>query len=286
MNGSSSLPPLLGSKLVRFRRRVWLIKMTEGLLAAVFGLAVSYLCVLGLDRVLETPAWLRGILLAAGAAVPGLGLPLKWHHWVWRQRRLEDAARMLRWRFPRLSDRLLGIVELARQDSVAGRSERLVEAAMAQAEESVKDLDFSDAVPRASHRRWCVAALAAGLLVAAGFVIVNEAARNALVRWLMPWQDTERFTYTNIEQLPNPLVVPQSESFTLPVDLREDSRWTPPSATARLSGQDRLSAGREGSTYALNFPPQQEDATVSLKVGDVRESVRLEPRQRPELTAL
>ena len=130
MNGHLPLPPVLSSKLSDFRRRVWLVKLTEGLLAALTGLAVSYLVVLVLDRFMETPPWLRGTLLALGAAVPGIGLPLQWHRWVWRQRRLEDAARLLRWKFPRLGDQLLGIVELAKQDSaVSGRSERLVQAA-------------------------------------------------------------------------------------------------------------------------------------------------------------
>jgi hypothetical protein len=143
MNGPLPLPPVLSSKLSDYRRRVWLVKLAEGLLAAVFGLAVSYLLVLGLDRLFETPAWLRGMLLLAGALVPGLGLPLKWHKWVWRQRRLEDAARLLSWKFPRLGDQLLGIVELAKEDSaVTGRSERLVQAAMQQADEAVKGQDF------------------------------------------------------------------------------------------------------------------------------------------------
>ena len=93
MNGSLPLPPVLSSKLSDFRRRVWVVKLAEGILAAAFGLAVSYLLVAGLDRFFDTPAWLRGLILTAGALVPGLGLPLKWHKWVWRQRRLEERTR-------------------------------------------------------------------------------------------------------------------------------------------------------------------------------------------------
>src|SRR3954447_10944642 len=151
----TELPPILESKLADFRKRVWLVKLLEGLLAGVFGFALSYVLVFALDRLMETPVWLRAALLIAGAAVPGLGIPLKWHRWVWRQRRLEDAARLLRRKFPRLGDQLLGIVELARMDhGAAGRSERLVEAAMAQAADAVKSQDFSRAVPDARHRQW------------------------------------------------------------------------------------------------------------------------------------
>ena len=134
----TALPVILESKLADFRKRVWIVKLTEGLLAAAFGIVFSYILVFALDRVTETPVWLRAGLLIAGAAVLGLGLPLKWHRWVWRQRSLEDAARLLKRTFPRLGDQLLGIVELAHMEAgSAGRSERLVQAAMEQAAEAV-----------------------------------------------------------------------------------------------------------------------------------------------------
>ena len=287
MNGHLPLPPVLSSKLSDFRRRVWLVKLTEGLLAALTGLALSYLVVLVLDRFMETPPWLRGTLLALGAAVPGIGLPLQWHRWVWRQRRLEDAAKLLRWKFPRLGDQLLGIVELAKQDSaVSGRSERLVQAAMAQADEAVKDQDFSGAVPHAKHRQWAWAAAGSAALIVAGFVGINEAARNALTRWLMPWKNTERFTFARTESLPNPLVIPLAEPFTLPVQLAGDTRWKPETALGRITGQPEVNVPRADSAYLLSFAPQKQDGDLLIKVGDVRQTIRLEPRPRPELTAL
>jgi len=294
MNGSHPLPPVLSSKLAEFRRRVWVVKLAEGILAAAFGLAVSYLFVLGLDRLINTPAWLRGLFLLAGALVPGLGLPLKWHKWVWRQRRLEDAARLLRHRFPRLGDQLLGIVELAKEDSkLTGRSERLVQAAMAQADEAVKDQDFTHAVPAAKHRQWGWAAAGATAVVVAGFVTINDAARNAFVRWLMPWKHTERYTFARIQPLPNPLVVPEAESFTLPMNIMLDAKWVPDNASGSIAGQPEVTTqitsqpGEE--TYreaSLKFPPQKRDTEIFVKVGDVRETISLQPRPRPELKSL
>ncbi|HUF62603.1 MAG TPA: hypothetical protein VMN36_11060 [Verrucomicrobiales bacterium] len=280
------LPPVLAAKLAGYRRQVWVVKLAEGLLAALFALGVSYLLVLLLDRIIETPVWLRFSLLIAAAAVTGLGLPLKWHRWVWRQRRLEDAARLLRWKFPRLGDQLLGIVELAREDLVTGRSERLVQAAMDQAGEEVKDLDFSGAVPQPSHWKWAGAAVAASVLIAMGFGLINDAARNALARWLTPWRNVERFTFAQVEDIPDPLVVPLAESFTLPVSLREGARWKPDEAVGRVARQPAVSAKRAGMGYELSFPPQKQDAQALLKVGDVRERIRVEPRPRPELTEL
>ena len=83
------LPEGLQTKLETFRRRVWFIKLAEGLLAAAFGLLVSYLAVFGLDRLGDTSAWLRALILIGGAAVLGVWFPLKCHRWVWRTRQLD-----------------------------------------------------------------------------------------------------------------------------------------------------------------------------------------------------
>jgi len=281
----TELPPILEAKLADFRQRVWTVKLLEGVLAAGFGIGLSYLIVFGLDRVMETPSWLRGSLFIAGAAVLGLGLPLKWHAWVWKQRRLEDAARLLRRTFPRLGDQLLGIVELARHDE-AGRSERLVQAAMEQAAEAVKDKDFSKAVPEARHGQWAWAAGVAVLMTTAALTLVPEAGWNAVQRWAMPWKNIERYTFAQIERLPERLVVPYAEPFDLTVALKKDTRWSPGSAKARIGEQPVIVSGLKDATYAMNFPPQKDDADMKVSLGDVRQTVNVVPKTRPELTAL
>ena len=281
------LPPILETKLADFRRRVWVVKLAEGVLAAVFALAVSYLLVFALDRVMETPGSLRLTLLLGGALVLGLGLPLKWHRWVWRQRRLEDAARLLRRTFPRLGDQLLSVVELARQDHAAGgRSERLVQAVMAQAADAVKDQDFSDAVPHARHRQWGWAAGGTLGVALLAFLTINGAARNAFARWLLPWRHTERYTFARIDPLPARLVVPYAEPFKLPLHLSATSRWSPPEGSGRIAGQPWVNAALASGGYPLAFPPQKQDAPLAVSLGDVRQSVQIEPRPRPELTEL
>jgi len=281
----TELPLILETKLADFRRRVWIVKLTEGLLAAAFGLVLSYLIVFALDRVMETPVWLRATLLIAGALMLGLGLPLKWHRWVWRQRQLEDAARLLRRTFPRLGDQLLGIVELSRHED-ASRSERLVQAAMEQAADAVKDKDFTHAVPEAKHFQWGWAAGVTAMLAMAVLAFVPDAAWNAMVRWVTPWSDAERFTFAKIEKLPDRLVVPYAEPFDLKVRLDKSTRWSPSTAKARISDQPMIVSPLKEGTYPLAFPPQKEDAALSLSLGDVRKTVSVLPRTRPELTAL
>ncbi|MDB6118328.1 MAG: hypothetical protein JWO08_2109 [Verrucomicrobiaceae bacterium] len=283
---SLPLPPALEAKLADFRRRVWIIKLLEGLLAAVFGLALSYVLVFALDRFFETPGWVRGLLLFAGAAVLGLGLPLKWHRWVWKQRRLEDAARLLRQKMPRLGDQLLGIVELARMDENTGRSERLVQAAMAQAADAVKDIPFEEAVPEDRHRPWGMAA-GAGLAVAVlAFFVVPAAAWNALARWLTPWKVVERYTFAKVETLPKRLVIPYAEPVDLKATLTKDTEWSPQSGAVKIQNQPTVKAGLAANGYDFKLPPQKQNAPLDLRVGDVRKSIDVVPTQRPELKTL
>ncbi|MCE2695454.1 MAG: hypothetical protein LW645_14500 [Verrucomicrobiaceae bacterium] len=281
----TELPPILEAKLADFRQRVWTVKLIEGLLAAGFGLALSYLLVFALDRVMETPVWLRATLLIAGAITLGLGLPLKWHRWVWRQRQLEDAARLLKRTFPQLGDQLLGIVELSRHED-ASRSERLVQAAMAQAAEAVKDKDFTHAVPEAKHVQWGWAVGVAGVIALALNLAVPAAAWNTMLRWALPWREVERFTFAKIEALPERLVVPYAEPFDLKVHLQKDTRWSPSSAKARIGDQAAVLSGLQESAYPLTFPPQKTDAELKLSLGDVRKTLSVLPRTRPELTTL
>ena len=280
----TTLPPDLEAKLAEFRRRVWIVKLAEGILAALFGIALSYLLVFVLDRFCETPVWARWCILIAGGATLGLGLPLKWHRWVWRQRRLEDSARLLRLTFPRLGDQLLGIVELVRMDhGAAGRSERLVEAAIAQTAVAVKDRDFSRAVPNARHRQWGWAAASVLGLALMAFVLVNAAARNALIRWIAPWSNVERFTFADVEPLPAHLVVPYAEPFDLPVKLSATTQWSPGKGWGRIGDQPDVGAQLSSGTYPFHFPPQKQDAQLALSLGDVRKSILIQPKTRPEL---
>ena len=281
------LPPILEEKLSDFRQRVWMVKLAEGLLAALFAFALSYLFVFALDRFFETPQWLRLVIMLGAAAVLGLGLPLKWHRWVWRQRRLEDAARLLRQKFPRLGDQLLGIVELARLESgLGGRSETLVKAAMHQAAEAVKDRDFRQAVPQARHRTWAWAAAGFLALVGTAAILAPEAARNALARWLTPWRNVERFTFARVENIPPQIVVPYAEPFDFQVRLASNTKWSPAQGFAQLHGQGGVKAPLKERDYTFAFQPQKKDAPLDLSLGDVRKTVQVQPRVRPELSSL
>ena len=285
------LPSTLEAQLHAFRRRVWAIKILEAVAAATCGVVFAYLAVFGLDRLWDTPATVRlGVFIAAlaGCAV----VPYFLHRWVWRQRRLEQLARLLSRKLPRVGDQLLGVIELVADESEQARSLALCEAAMNQVATDAKTRDFRQATPDSRHRMWSSLAATSLLGVVALFVLFPAAAANAVARFAKPWQDTPRYTFAAVKALPDNLVVPHGEPFTVSVSLEQGSRWHPATGEGRLGSQQPVHAslvpfqGPTGDAYHFELPPQIDSGTLQIRIGDFKQVVTIQPTLRPELAAV
>lgn len=279
------IPPHLKQKLEAFQQKLWSVKIAEGALVGLFGLGISYLLVFSLDRVIETPFWARALILTLGFAVPAIGLPLRWHRWVRQQRTLEQIARLLRKRFPRLGDELLGIVELAHSNRSSG-SRVLIEAAMKQVDEKIKNQDFDEAVPAPRYATWAASAIAVLALSGLLLVLVSDASRNALARWVSPWKPIDRYTFAQLEPVPDKVIVPFAEEFALSSELADTTEWKPEKATVKLPGRTKLKSDREEDRYAFSVPPQKQEGKLALRVGDEYKKIEVTPLPRPELVDL
>src|SRR5215472_12854622 len=177
------LPEGLKRQLLDFRRRVWLIKMAEAACAAAFAVVAAYLLMFLLDRVFDTPPWLRAALFAA-AFVGCLRIPVAIYRWIWRNRRLEQLAMLLSRKHPQVGDQLLGIIELVRNDFEQARSWTLCQAAVREVAEDAQRRDFRDAVPNPRHRLWGYVAAVPVVLALGLFLVFPAAARSAWARLL------------------------------------------------------------------------------------------------------
>jgi hypothetical protein len=275
------------SQLDAFRRRLWMIKIGEGILAGLFGLLMSYALVFVLDRFGETPAMVRGGLLLVGTAGFGVALPLILHRWVWGTRRLEQIARLIRRRFPRLGDQLLGIVELAQSEQdVNACSDDLLRAAVAQVDDRISTRQLDDAVPTAHLRRWVWAVGGVTTLAMLVLLVTPAAGFNAMARWLMPWRDMERYTFAQLESLPDELVVPYAEEFHVRAMLDEATAWRPSKGEARFGEEPSVTADLNSNEYLFTLPPRKEPHRLAVAVGDARHEIDVQPMQRPELTEI
>ena len=119
------LPTTLEAQLLGFRRRVWTIKMAEAAFVAVFAVVVAFLCVFAVDRLWDTPWWLR--MAAFLGALCGCAIvPYYLHRWIWRRRHLEQLARLLSGKLPHLGDQgdLAYFGDAVRRDPASGAANR------------------------------------------------------------------------------------------------------------------------------------------------------------------
>ena len=284
--GKIKIPPRMKAALEQYQKRVWTIKLAEGVLAAIFGILVSYIIVFCLDRVFDTPTLLRVLILGVGMVGMVFLLPMKYYNWVWKHRQLEGVARLLQQKFPRFGDHVLGIIELAQNREDQLSSPTLVEAAMRQVDAEVARHNLADAVPNPRHRRWAYAAALPLVLVVIGTVAIPATSWNTFGRWLTPWRNVERYTFAQLEGESGVRVVPYAEPFDMEARLKEDSPWKPESGEARYANQTPVVATRDEATYRFQLPPQTRDGHLKLRVGDARRTIPIEPKLRPALTQL
>lgn len=280
------LPDSTRERLEQFQRRVRVVKIAEGILAGLFGLVLSYLAVFIIDRFIDTSATLRASLLIAGSVGLAVFFPLKCHRWIWGTRRMEQVAILLKHKFPALGDQLLGIVELAHSERDLGGSVRLAQAAIDQVDSVVRQRDFSDAVPHPRHRFWATTFAVPAALMLLALAIVPAAGFNAMSRWLMPWRDVDRYTFAQVNNLPDRLVVPHGEEFSVDAKLAETTKWSPASASARFNDQPVVRATKQNQSYDFQLPPQTETGKLNVRVGDLTKSVDVQVANRPELSSL
>lgn len=279
------LPTTLETQLLGFRRRVWTIKMAEAVFVGIFSVVAAFLCVFAVDRLWDTPWWLRTAAFL-GALCACAIVPYYLHRWIWRRRHLEQLARLLSGKLPHLGDQLLGIIELVHSESEQARSRTLCEAAIRQVAQDAQKRDLRVATPNSRHRMWGWL-VAASTAVAVGLALIfPSAAANAWARFLAPWTNTPRYTFAAVESLPEKIVVPHGEPFTISIRLAEGSRWRPQHGQVQLGAQLPVEAPLRGGRYDFELPAQIAASRLYVSIGDSRHEVRIEPVLRPELTSI
>lgn len=279
------VPPALQSQLHDYRRRVWTIKLVEATAAAALSLLIAFLTVFILDRFWDTPQWIRmGVAMAA--AIGFLTVPVFLQRWVWRFRRLDQLAQLLRRKVPRLGDQLLGIIELAENRWEQARSRALCQAAIEQVARDAEKYDFRTATPPSRYRPFLSMLVVVGGIIAVLTFLAPAATSNAWARLLRPWENTPRYTFAAVAALPAEQVVAHGEPFVVNVALEKNAVWHPQMGRAYLGAQPAVTAQLVGGGYRFEFPSQIDAQPLQVRIGDARLTTRVEPKLRPELTSI
>ena len=283
------IPKELKKQLAEFQRQLWRTKIVEAILAGFFGLIISFLVVFVLDRFIATPPLARLGILIAGTSLFAIFAPLMMRRWIYGHRKEGQLARLISKKFPKLGDRLLGVVELQDQkESHKTLSPELRAAAMAHVARQVGKKDMGEALPICHYKKLGLGVALGALCVILSFSFAPKAGSNALKRWLLPLSGTERYTFTQLDLsgLPDPYTVPYDEPFVIIVPLKEETDDRPAIAAARYGLQDWLETDLSEKGYRFEFQGQQSSDVLTLRVGDALHRIRIEPEIRPELTAL
>ncbi|MDB4366710.1 hypothetical protein N9086_01895 [Akkermansiaceae bacterium] len=287
-NEPAPIPAELSKQLADFQRSLWRIKVTEAVLAGIFGLIISFLIVFALERLFPIPALARLAILIAGTSLAAVFAPYWVRRWVYGHRREEQLARLISRKFPKLGDRLLGIVELQdQQESKEAMSPELRAAAMIHVANQAAKRNMNEALPYSRHKKLALGVLMGAAAITFGFSIAPKAGGNALKRWLMPLSDTDHYTFTQFDtdKMPDPLVVPLGEAFSFSAPLKKDSDNRPANARARYGQQEWVQAdlGENGS-YQFEFTGQETQDRITIEAGDADHRVWVEPEVRPEVS--
>ncbi|MDB4389093.1 hypothetical protein OAF29_10375 [Akkermansiaceae bacterium] len=287
-NETAPIPAELSKQLADFQRSLWRIKVTEAVLAGIFGLIISFLIVFALERLFPIPALARLAILIAGTSLAAVFAPYWVRRWVYGHRREEQLARLISRKFPKLGDRLLGIVELQdQQESKEAMSPELRAAAMIHVANQAAKRNMNEALPYSRHKKLALGVLMGAAAITFGFSIAPKAGGNALKRWLMPLSDTDHYTFTQFDtdKMPDPLVVPLGEAFSFSAPLKKDSDNRPANARARYGQQEWVQAdlGENGS-YQFEFTGQETQDRITIEAGDADHRVWVEPEVRPEVS--
>ena len=287
-NEPTPIPAELSKQLADFQRSLWRIKVTEAVLAGIFGLIISFLIVFALERLFPIPALARLAILIAGTSLAAIFAPYWVRRWVYGHRREEQLARLISRKFPKLGDRLLGIVELQdQQESKEAMSPELRAAAMIHVANQAAKRNMNEALPYSRHKKLALGVLMGAAAITFGFSIAPKAGGNALKRWLMPLSDTDHYTFTQFDtdKMPDPLVVPLGEAFSFSAPLKKDSDNRPANARARYGQQEWIQAdlGENGS-YQFEFTGQETQDRITIEAGDANHRLWVEPEVRPEVS--
>ncbi|MHA3772360.1 hypothetical protein ACXR0O_12575 [Verrucomicrobiota bacterium sgz303538] len=284
---SINLPESLVTQLRSYEERLRKMETLAAVAGGAVGLLATFMLLFVFDRFVDTPRWARVILTLTGGALAAWFAHGWAQHWFWKRRGPAQLAKLLQRHFKTLGDRLQGIIELTETNQLpANISPALMRAAIRQVAEESGRFDFTQAVPVHPTRRWALAAIVLAALTAAPFVFVPKAAFNALVRWVAPWSNVDRYTFASLDELPSELVVAHGEAFELACGLKEDSAWKPDTATARLNREEAQQAKFQDRHAVFRLAGQTQDGVLSLRVGDATRDVKIRPMHRPEMKEL
>jgi len=189
--------------------------------------------------------------------------------------------------FKFLGDSLQGAVELSDDSNRPSNiSPELCTAAIKQVAERTEKLDFTESVHTGNRNRFGRYFAFLAVIVVVFMFVDSRALLNSLERWINPFSSTARYTFVQLNELPDQLVVLHGEDFPLEVSLKADSRLKPEEIKWSFSGLDANSAKLTNGKVMLNLPGQTKITTLTISAYDFSREITINPKHPPAITKL
>ncbi|MGC8830336.1 MAG: hypothetical protein ACP5TE_11225 [Verrucomicrobiia bacterium] len=280
----ADLPPEIRKQFDLLERRLWLVDTVIAVSGSLAGLIAAFLILFISDRLWDTPNLLRAVITFGGIAVVVYFASFWVKHWILRRRDIRSMARIVQKHYQRLGDRLLGIVELADEQKLYPNiSKSLVRAAINQVANEAVKYDFTAAVALRKPKIYCLFSLILFIFALLPFLLIPEAGANTLTRLLLPLSSVQRFTFVNIEGLPDKLVVPHGEAFEIEFGIRRRQLTPPFGASCQFGDQPVIKGVVNNERVVFKIPGISQKGVLKVRVGDAKKLIAIEPAFRPQL---
>ncbi|WP_026292682.1 hypothetical protein [Rubritalea marina] len=286
-NQDSELPKSLVERLALFRQHLRHRKAWEFGLAAFLLSALSFLLFLALDRWMDCSPFVRGIFFGISAISILSAAPLWLYFWVIPYSLPDQIANLIAKHYPRMGDRLLGIIELQTHhlDNEA-ESASLRKAAVVVVANEIAARNLEEALPQSRAKYWAFGLGSCGIIIIVVAALSFNTLSNALARWAMPLAEITRYTSTQIRSsdLPGQKYCPINEPFSFTFRLTEKSS-IPTAARARINGGSWIESPVTDKQFSFDFLPIISTSTIEIQVGDAQHKLEVQPYSRPKIVS-
>ena len=206
-------------------------------------------------------------------------------------RKLPWLSRSVRKVYRAEGERLLGIIEITEQEKMGHQSfsTQIFEAAQLKMAKDINSIQMGKIFSWKKVRLPTASAAVIFLIILLAYASFPGLTKNTFKRWLLPFASVERATLTEIlNDETKSFTVLKNESNTIRFSLAASSRRKPNYAELVQSNESKfhLVSTLNGGIYEFIIPPQSNDFSVELIVGDYRKTFSAQSVNRPKLEVL
>lgn len=281
----TKLPQSLVERLILFRSQLRKRKAWEVGLAGLLTCTVSFIAFTVLDRIMDSSMPLRALFFSIGCLALVMALPLWLIRWVIPYSTPIQIAHLIAKHYPRMGDRLLGIIELqSHQIDNPVESTGLRKAAVAVVAKEIASRNIEAALPKSHTLKWLYALAIICFSILITGVQSPKTLSNSFLRWSMPFAEVTRYTSTQIvaDDLKKIRYCAINEPFSVHFQLTQKSA-IPAKARAKMNNGKWMDVAISNRQFEFELPPILSDCNFELQAGDSYHKMRIQPVARPKI---